>query len=140
MKLRNEGFWHWYSVLSNRYGEKEMGCLERVGEAIRYGGTIYAIYIHVQDTRNMYSVKETYKMLMEGLISVPNQSWSKAWHKSIPLKVVCLAWRLFQNKIATKDNLFRRGVVGQGSLQCVGDCGVKESVSRPFFLVSGFGS
>jgi len=69
---------------------------------------------------------------MERLISAPNPSWLKAWHKSIPSKVACLVWRLFQSKIVTKDNLFRRGVIGQGSLQCAEGCGVEESVSHLF--------
>jgi len=56
----------------------------------------------------------------------------KAWHKSIPSKISCFVWRLFQNRLASKDNLFKRGVIGQGSLNYVGDCGIVESVSRLF--------
>ncbi|GAU44678.1 hypothetical protein TSUD_243750 [Trifolium subterraneum] len=71
---------------------------------------------------------------MLGMHSDPDISWAKAWHKLIPSKVSCLVWRLFQNRVATKDNLSRRGVIGQGSLQCVGECGVEEeSASHLFF-------
>jgi len=42
-------------------------------------------------------------------------------------------WRLFQNRIATKDNLHKRGVLGQDNLHCVGGCGREESVSHFFF-------
>ncbi|MCH84588.1 hypothetical protein A2U01_0005420, partial [Trifolium medium] len=37
------------------------------------------------------------------------------------------------DRVATKDNLSRRGVIGQGSLLCVGECGLEESVSHLFF-------
>jgi len=33
------------------------------------------------------------------------------WHKDVPLKVVLFAWRLFQDRLPTKDNLYRRNVL-----------------------------
>jgi hypothetical protein len=87
--------------------------------------------VGVRET-SIYSVKDVYKNLMTGLIVSSNPSLARAWHKSIPSKVACLAWRLFQNRIPTKDNLFRRGIIGHGSLKCVGYCGVEESVSHLF--------
>ncbi|CAJ2629018.1 unnamed protein product [Trifolium pratense] len=70
---------------------------------------------------------------METNTILTNLSWMKIWNKSIPSKVSCLVWRLLQNKIATKDNLFRRGVIGQGSLMCCSGCGTEESVFHLFF-------
>jgi len=72
------------------------------------------------ESSNSYSVKGVYRVLR---LEIPNFSsplWPKALDKSIPLKVSCLVWRLFQNIIATKDNLFKKSAIGQGSLQCVG--------------------
>jgi hypothetical protein len=40
---------------------------------------------------------------------------------------------MFQNRLATKDNLFRRGIVDQGSLLCAGECSKEELVSHLFF-------
>jgi hypothetical protein len=45
---------------------------------------------------------------------------------------------LFQNRVATKDNLGRRGVIDQGAMQCVSECGVEESVSHLFFECPAF--
>jgi len=42
-------------------------------------------------------------------------------------KVVLFVWRLFRNRLPTKDNLFRRGVINQNSLECVADCDSAES-------------
>jgi len=58
---------------------------------------------------------------------------AKAWHKSVPSKVSSLVWRVFQNRVATKDNLYKRGIIDQGATLCVGECGVEESVSHLFF-------
>jgi len=33
-------------------------------------------------------------------------SVSSLWHKDVPLKVTLFAWRLFRNRLPTKDNLF----------------------------------
>lgn len=83
-------------------------------------------------------IKEVYK---DFIFSVPNPTnplWSKAWHKSIPMKVSCHVWRLFQNILATKDNLFRRSVIRRNSLDCVREYGCEESVSHLFFECSFF--
>ena len=58
---------------------------------------------------------------------------TRRWHRAIPSKISILVWRLFHNKIATKDNFYRRGVINQGMLQGVGNCGGEESVSHLFF-------
>ena len=33
------------------------------------------------------------------------------WHKQVPLKVLILAWRLFQDRLPTKNNLVRRDII-----------------------------
>jgi hypothetical protein len=49
-----------------------------------------------------------------------------ARHNSIPHKVSVLVWRVSQNKIAAKDNLHRRGMIGLGFMECSDE----ESVSH----------
>jgi hypothetical protein len=39
-------------------------------------------------------------------------------HKYIPSKVSLLAWRILQNKVATEDNLSKRGVLSQNIVFC----------------------
>jgi hypothetical protein len=46
-------------------------------------GDICKLDSRVSEVSNSYSVKEVYRKLLEGSISLSNQSWSKAWHKSI---------------------------------------------------------
>jgi len=44
-----------------------------------------------------------------------------------------LVRRMLEIRIATKDNLYMRGVISQGMLNCVGDCVGEETVSHLFF-------
>lgn len=44
-----------------------------------------------------------------------------------------MVWRDLNNRIPTKDNLFRRGVLSHSQLGCVEDCGSEESITHTFF-------
>lgn len=88
------------------------------------------------ETSSEYYVKDMYKSLLsEGNLEFRNL-WAKVENKAIPFKVLCLVWRLLQNRIATKVNLVMRVLVFQGWDMCVGDCGIKELISHLFFRVS----
>ena len=41
---------------------------------------------------------------------------SSLWHKYDPLKVVLCAWRFFRDRLPTKDNLLRHGVIGNDDM------------------------
>ncbi|GAU17618.1 hypothetical protein TSUD_254930 [Trifolium subterraneum] len=62
------------------------------------------------------------------------------FHSSSLRSKSCLVWRLFQNRIATKEDLYRRRVLDQELLQCIGDCGGEELLSRLFFKYPIFAS
>jgi len=55
------------------------------------------------------------------------------WQKYVPLKVVVFVWRLLRNRLPTKDNLLRRGVLHTDTCQCVSGCGSTETVNHLFF-------
>ena len=57
------------------------------------------------ESSNVFSVRSAYNFLSANpplTLSVPIAS---LWHKDVPLKVVLFAWRLFQDRLPTKDNL-----------------------------------
>jgi len=62
------------------------------------------------------------------------------WQKDIPLKVVVFAWRLFRNRLPTKDDLSRRGILNDDSCLCVAGCGSLETAHHLFLHCSLFGS
>ena len=58
----------------------------------------------------------------------------------MPLKVVLFAWRLFRDRLPTKDNLLRRGVINHASQTCVAGCDLVESSSHLFLHCNILGS
>jgi len=65
---------------------------------------------------------------------------SSIWHKDVPLKVVLFAWRLFRDRLPTKDNLLRRGVIHFDSRLCVAGCGTVETSHHLFLHCNFFGT
>jgi hypothetical protein len=132
-KIKSESAGLWYRALACRYGAGEGGFREGGRDCSIWWHDIRQLEFVDRDLMDEYSVKDTYKSIMSGLPSRSNPAWVRAWHKSIPSKVSCLVWSIFQNRIVTKDNLVRRGVTGQGMSLCVGGCGIEESISHLFF-------
>jgi len=62
------------------------------------------------------------------------------WQKYVPLKVVVFVWRLLQNRLPTKDNLLRRGVLHTDTCQCVSGFGSMKTVNHLFLHCSVFGT
>ncbi|GAU24627.1 hypothetical protein TSUD_289900 [Trifolium subterraneum] len=65
-----------------------------------------------------YSVKSAYSYL-----TATNNTHNEGldcflWLKSVPLKVNIFVWRLFLNRLPTKDNLYKRGVIDTSQLSC----------------------
>lgn len=75
-------------------------------------------------------------MASDQYLAVPNLTL----HKYVHLKVSVFALRLFRNRLPTKDNLFRRGIIPPGSRSCVGGCGDLETVNHLFLECHFFGS
>ena len=55
------------------------------------------------------------------------------WLKAVPLKVNIFAWRLFLNRLATKDNLCRRRVLKASQNSYSALCGGMEDMDHLFF-------
>lgn len=88
-------------------------------------------WIWMDGSTNFYSVSSSYKVLMSGSSNMANAKYARALHKTIPSNVFLLAWRLFENKVATKGNICKRGV-DQNMIHCVVGCGGEESVAHLF--------
>jgi hypothetical protein len=62
------------------------------------------------------------------------------WHKQVPLKVLIFTWRLLQDRLPTKINLVRRGIIHHDAARCVAGCTSDESVAQLFLHCDVFGS
>ncbi|XP_058726707.1 uncharacterized protein LOC131598090 [Vicia villosa] len=85
------------------------------------------------ESSKYYYVKGVYKGLAYFELDHYVDAWPKIWHKAIPSKISCFGWRLFQNSLANKNNLYRRNVNGKGSIRCIGGCDTVESIPHLFF-------
>ena len=62
------------------------------------------------------------------------------WHKQVPLKVSIFAWQLLRDRLPTKNNLLRRGVIDAEAVMCVTGCGLEESAPHLFIHCPTFGT
>jgi len=92
------------------------------------------------DNSNVLSVRSLYNFLtLQPHVELPIDAFS-IWHKDVPLKVVVFAWRLFRDRLPTKDNLLRRGVINFDSRLCVAGCDTVETSYHLFLHCNIFGT
>jgi len=69
---------------------------------------------------NVFSVCSAYNFLTTQTTVVNPVDAKLLWHKELPLKVVIFAWRLFRDRLPTKNNLIRRNIINLDSSSCAG--------------------
>ena len=84
------------------------------------------------ETSHVYSVCSAFKLLTIQPPTVSVVSASSIWNKDVPLKVVLFAWRLFRDRLPTKNNLIRRGVITNEVCLCTAGCGSEETSDHLF--------
>jgi len=89
---------------------------------------------------SVYTVQSAYNFLNANVTADLPVSVSSLWHKDVPLKVTLFAWRLFRNRLPTKDNLFRRQIIVMDAQACVGDCGEMETSHHLLLHCNFFGA
>jgi len=88
----------------------------------------------------MFSIRSAYNLQTTQPIIAHTVAVSALWNKEVPLKVVLFAWRLFRDRLPTKDSLLRRGVISFDSRLCVAGCDSEETSSHLFLHCNSFGS
>ncbi|GAU15866.1 hypothetical protein TSUD_40870 [Trifolium subterraneum] len=89
-------------------------------------------WIWRHDIDNGYSVRDAYALLTSTGYQGADATSNLIWHKQVPVKVSLLAWRLFRNRLPTKDNLATRNVIPHDSQLCVNGCGGLETAHHLF--------
>jgi len=92
------------------------------------------------ESSKVFTVRSAYKHLTTQPPLVSSVDASFLWHKDVPLKVVLFVWRLFRDRLPTKDNLLRHGVIDHTSKLCVSSCGFLESSNHLFIHCNFFGT
>jgi hypothetical protein len=86
------------------------------------------------DPTHGYTVRGAYRLITTTGEMVDMSLVDEVWHRHIPSKVSLLAWRLLRNRLPTRDNLMRRGVIPPSDMLCVVGCDCTESATHLFLL------
>ncbi|CAI8589340.1 unnamed protein product [Vicia faba] len=104
----------------------------------RYGGETCA-WVGLKTSRGggkfEYSVKEAYQKISKSKVTLveANKDLTAAWNCLVPLKISILAWRIWQNRLSSKDNLVKRDILVESQNSCSFGCGKEENISHIFF-------
>jgi len=76
-------------------------------------------WVRFQNFTNGYLVNDVYQIITR--VEQPNFDIRShiIWCKVVSLKVSLFAWRFFNNRISTKDDIFRQDLVPTCSLLCL---------------------
>jgi hypothetical protein len=92
------------------------------------------------DIHDGYTVRGAYHVLTSMTPLHDDAAEHLVWHKQVPLKVSIVAWRLLKDRLPTKLNLQRRGIVQVADNLCISGCGNAESAVHLFLHCQVFGS
>jgi len=92
------------------------------------------------DIMGGYTVRDAYQILTYQATPLIDVTGELVWHKQVSLKVSILAWRLLRDRLSTKINLLRRGILQPAAIRCVAGCGFDESATHLFLNCEIFGS
>ncbi|GKV42979.1 hypothetical protein SLEP1_g50328 [Rubroshorea leprosula] len=86
------------------------------------------------DKDGVYTVKTAYRVISSN--NGHGKAWifKRIWSRLVPSKVSAFAWQLIQDRIPTKINLFRRGIITDTNLVLCGLCGESTEDSNHLFI------
>jgi len=93
---------------------------------------VYDTWRWLLDPGHDYTVQGSYNYLSNTDDIVDRSTIDDVWHKQIPSKVSLMVWRLLRNRLLTKDNLSRRGILASTDLACAAGCDSTETATHLF--------
>jgi hypothetical protein len=108
-----------------------LSCVLQVGTIDRW---VWKLHVS-----QCYTLKSAYYYLTAIDTNLNDGFDSFLWLKAVLLKVNIFIWRLFLNRLPTKENLLRRGVIEATQLPCVALCGESEDINHLFFRCDVYG-
>jgi len=127
------GAWNWRRRLF-AWEEELVGELRLLLENINLQVTREDRWLWRLESTSNYTVRSAYKFSNEQFHLASEVQLPSIWHKDVPLKVVLFVWRLFHDRLPTRDNLFRRRIID------IEGCGLVETSSHLFLHCNLFGS
>lgn len=90
------------------------------------------------DSKGVYIVRSVYKAFSLERIPRKNLNFKLIWAKNVPLKISAFAWKALQNRIPTKVNLMKWGLLLDNEDALCVLCGKHEEISDQLLFSSGF--
>ncbi|GKU93948.1 hypothetical protein SLEP1_g7497 [Rubroshorea leprosula] len=89
----------------------------------------------IHDKGGQYSTKSAYSILTkERVESIKEKTFKRIWNPILPSKISTFIWQLVLDKIPTKVNLLRRGVIKDTNETKCALCNEEEEVTTHMFL------
>ncbi|GKV19324.1 hypothetical protein SLEP1_g29604 [Rubroshorea leprosula] len=108
-----DGEWKWRWRWRRNLLAWELELLQELTDTLQGNQLIQGqedYWIWQQDYKGKYTVKSAYNLLQTNSNPGRIDNYKLIWNKNVPLKVSAFAWKATQNKIPTKDNLWKRGI------------------------------
>ncbi|GKV32323.1 hypothetical protein SLEP1_g40939 [Rubroshorea leprosula] len=86
------------------------------------------------DKDGVYAVKTAYNVLSSNNGHGKAWIYKRIWSRLVPTKVSAFAWQAIQDRIPTKINLFRRGIITDPNQVLCGLCGESSEDSNHLFI------
>ena len=130
--------WKWRRRLFAWEEGLVMECVERLSTGVLQVRTIDRWVWKLHETQ-CYIVKSALFYLTAINTNLNEEFNSFLWLKAVLLKVNIFIWRLFLNRLSTKDNLLRIGVIDATKLPCASLCEESENHNHLFFRCDVYG-
>jgi len=69
-----------------------------------------------------------------------HQNSELIWHKQVSLNVSIFPWRLLRDRLPTKENLAKRGIISVDSRMCCAGCEHAEDLKHVFLICPYYGA
>jgi len=137
------GAWRWRQRLF-AWEEGLLGeCVERLTNIVLQV-ELADMWVWKLHLSHKYTIHSAYSYLTSVDNNISEDFKHFLWLKAVMLKVNIFVWRLFLNRLATKDNLakdnlYRRNVLEANNVACSALCGKEEDRDHLFFQCDHYG-
>ncbi|XP_057425789.1 uncharacterized protein LOC130719168 [Lotus japonicus] len=118
-----DGRMHWEFRWRRALSDRERGMVEelrRIGGNIQLMAGVLDTWTWYPETEGRYSVQSAYKLIKAPMIENNDPIFSLLWGLGAPSNTCVFIWRMMLDRLATKANLLRRGVISdESAANCV---------------------
>ncbi|GKV31169.1 hypothetical protein SLEP1_g39893 [Rubroshorea leprosula] len=138
MRSRNNGAWEWNLQWMRSLFEweaKEAMELQSLIRDVKTSQGIPNSWEWIHDKDGQYTSKSAYTLLTKEESGVnESTTFTRVWNSTLPSKVSAFNWQLLQDRIPTKKNLLRRGIIKDTGESKCGICNEEEEDTTHMFL------